>query len=265
MQYSLLDRRPLQCGLVSLCKEHNIKILAYGVLAGGFLTDAWLGAKAPTLEVYSFLPLHSFRSFHQMELWVSGLFARALLPQSLSNRSLVKYLLIIQEFGGWQLYQELLQALRRVADRHSPVIAPSGSHVCASVAMVAIQYILSQNQVGGVIIGASDTKWDVAYVCWSSIPTLCILMVVYLWFMQACPVNCRLQWTKAHCARHQWDWVCSGEGYRSKWIRLWAWEGGQQSTWKNNEVQTEPNKPGISSGGTLPQVVYQVISPSRMV
>ena len=70
----------------------------------------------------------------------------------------MKYLLIIQEFGGWQLYQELLQALRRVADRHSPVIVPSGSHVCASVAMVAIQYILSQNQVGGVIIGASDTK-----------------------------------------------------------------------------------------------------------
>ena len=61
VQYSLLDRRPLQYGLVSLCKERNIKILAYGVLAGGFLTDAWLGVKAPTLEVYSVLS-------HQMEL-----------------------------------------------------------------------------------------------------------------------------------------------------------------------------------------------------
>ena len=70
----------------------------------------------------------------------------------------MKYLLIIQEFGGWELYQELLQVLRRVADRHSSVLVPSRSHVCASVAMVAVQYILSQTQVGGVIVGASDTK-----------------------------------------------------------------------------------------------------------
>jgi len=70
----------------------------------------------------------------------------------------VKYLLIIQEFGGWELYQELLQALRRVADRHGPFIATSGAHVDVTLAMVAIQYILSQTQVGGVIIGARDAK-----------------------------------------------------------------------------------------------------------
>ena len=36
----------------------------------------------------------------------------------LANRSLTKYKLIIDEFGGWPLFQELLAALRRVADRH---------------------------------------------------------------------------------------------------------------------------------------------------
>lgn len=35
-------------GLVSLCNDNNIKILAYGVLAGGFLTDYWLGKPKPS-------------------------------------------------------------------------------------------------------------------------------------------------------------------------------------------------------------------------
>lgn len=52
VQYSLLDRRPLHSGLVDVCEKHNVQILAYGVLAGGFLTDRWLGAKRPVNEVY---------------------------------------------------------------------------------------------------------------------------------------------------------------------------------------------------------------------
>ena len=38
-------------GLVDVCVQHGVKILAYGVLAGGFLTDAWLGAVKPSKEV----------------------------------------------------------------------------------------------------------------------------------------------------------------------------------------------------------------------
>ena len=72
--------------------------------------------------------------------------------QTLANRSLVKYLLIIEEFGGWELFQELLRTLREVADRHS------NEEKRVSIAMVAIQYILSREQVGGVIIGARDEK-----------------------------------------------------------------------------------------------------------
>ncbi len=72
--------------------------------------------------------------------------------QNLPNRSLVKYLLIIEEFGGWEKFQQLLCTLREVADRHST------KERRISIAMVAIQYILSRKQVGGVIIGARDEK-----------------------------------------------------------------------------------------------------------
>lgn len=78
----------------------------------------------------------------------------ALFVQTLENRSLVKYLLIIEEFGGWPLYQELLQVLKSIATRHTPL---KGEPV--SVSMVAIQYILCQEQVEAVIIGSHDSKY----------------------------------------------------------------------------------------------------------
>ena len=79
--------------------------------------------------------------------------------QTLANRSLMKYLLIIEEFGGWQLFQELLQTLRRVGDRHSPLTTPDGIHIeSVSIAMVAMQYVLSQQQVGAIITGAHSDK-----------------------------------------------------------------------------------------------------------
>ena len=45
----------------------------------------------------------------------------------LANRSLTKYKLIIDEFGGWPLFQELLAALRRIADRHGVDVATVAS------------------------------------------------------------------------------------------------------------------------------------------
>ena len=76
IQYSLLDGR-VEAQMAPLCRRHNVKLLCYGVLAGGFLTDRWLGVPEPSLD-------------------------------GLPNRSLVKYKLIIDEFGGWGLFQQLL-------------------------------------------------------------------------------------------------------------------------------------------------------------
>jgi aryl-alcohol dehydrogenase-like predicted oxidoreductase len=108
VQFSVLDQRPLHA-MAQLCATHNVGLLCYGTLAGGFLTDRYLNQPPPT---------------------------------SLSNRSLIKYRLIIDEFGGWKLFQQTLQALAQVARRHA-----------TTVASVAVQYILTQPTVCGVILG----------------------------------------------------------------------------------------------------------------
>jgi hypothetical protein len=83
----------------------------YGTLAGGFLTDAWLGKPDPGFQF--------------------------------ENRSLIKYRLIIDEFGSWDLFQTLLQTLKAVGDRHG-----------VSLAAIATRWVLDQPQVAGAIVGA---------------------------------------------------------------------------------------------------------------
>jgi aryl-alcohol dehydrogenase-like predicted oxidoreductase len=112
VQYSLIDHRP-EHGLAALCERNRVGLLCYGSVAGGFLSDRWLGAKEPL--------------------------------GPLANRSLTKYKLIIDEFGGWPLFQELLAALRRVADRHQ-----------VDVATVASSAVLAKPGVAAVIVGATS-------------------------------------------------------------------------------------------------------------
>jgi len=110
VQYSVIDRRPA-AGLAEQCARSGIGLLCYGVVAGGFLSDRYLGQPDP--------------------------------PPPLENRSLVKYRLIIDEFGGWNRFQELLAALGRIASRHQ-----------ATISAVAIRWVLDQPGVSGVIVGA---------------------------------------------------------------------------------------------------------------
>ncbi|MDT0681614.1 aldo/keto reductase [Roseicyclus sp. F158] len=109
MQYSLIDRRPTK-RMTEFCAQNGIAILAYGTVAGGFLSDKWLGAPEPTGE--------------------------------LENRSLTKYKLIIDDIGGWDVFQSLLRLLRGIADRHG-----------VDIASVAIRAILAERQVAGAIVG----------------------------------------------------------------------------------------------------------------
>jgi aryl-alcohol dehydrogenase-like predicted oxidoreductase len=111
-QYSVLDRRP-ENGLSALCRAHGVGLLCYGTVAGGFLSDRWLGQPEPA--------------------------------PSLANRSLVKYKLIIDEFGGWKPFQELLRALRCVADRHH-----------CDIATVASRFALDLPGVAAIIVGATS-------------------------------------------------------------------------------------------------------------
>lgn len=113
VQYSLLDQRPAG-DMSALCQAHGIALLCYGTVAGGFLSDRWLGAPAA--------------------------------EEPLANRSLTKYRLIIEEFGGWALFQELLRALRAVATRHG-----------VDIATVATRAMLEQADVAAAIVGATNT------------------------------------------------------------------------------------------------------------
>ncbi len=115
VQYSVLDRRPANT-LVPWARAHDMQLLCYGTLAGGFITDTWLGEHDPGYEF--------------------------------DNRSLVKYRLIIDEFGPWSHFQALLSALRDVGDRHG-----------VSLSTVAMRYVLDQPQVAGVIVGARYARY----------------------------------------------------------------------------------------------------------
>jgi uncharacterized repeat protein (TIGR04076 family) len=112
LQYSLLDARP-ENGMIEFCRQHGIALLCYGTVAGGFLSDRWLGEPEPA--------------------------------GALDNRSLTKYKLIIEDFGGWALFQQLLAVLRKIADRHR-----------CDIATVASQAILQQPGVAAVIVGATN-------------------------------------------------------------------------------------------------------------
>jgi aryl-alcohol dehydrogenase-like predicted oxidoreductase len=120
IQYSVLDRRA-ESGFGELCRSRSVALLCYGTAAGGFLSDRWLGAPEPAAP--------------------------------LANRSLVKYKLIIEDFGGWSLFQELLRALRRVANRHG-----------ADIASVATRLMLDYPGVAAAIVGATSQKHLVANV-----------------------------------------------------------------------------------------------------
>ncbi len=105
-QYSLLDRRP-EREMTSLCAERGVRLLAYGVLAGGFLSERWLGAPDPAAGAV--------------------------------NRSLTKYRLIIDEAGGWGAFQSLLGRLAAIAARHATTLdAVAASWVLSQPAVAGI-------------------------------------------------------------------------------------------------------------------------------
>jgi aryl-alcohol dehydrogenase-like predicted oxidoreductase len=118
VQASLLDRRS-GGAFADTATRAGIDLLAYGSVAGGLLSDAYLGAPQP-------------------EAW--------------ENRSLVKYEAILAEIGGWASLQDLLRALRRVADRHD-----------GDVASVASAYALTLPGVRAVIVGARSRRHVAAH------------------------------------------------------------------------------------------------------
>ncbi|KAH0834306.1 NADP-dependent oxidoreductase domain-containing protein [Lanmaoa asiatica] len=130
VQFSLIDMRPLH-GMADVCERHNVKLLTYGTLCGGFLADKWLDQPEPDLYGGNLTP--SQRKASKT-------------TKSIPTRShLLPYLdVILKAWGNWALLQTLLAVLRDVGDRHGGV----------SIANIATRWVLDHPFVGAVIIGA---------------------------------------------------------------------------------------------------------------
>ena len=111
VQYSIIDRRP-EVQMVDYCQAHNITLLTYGTVCGGLLSEKYLNQPEPGRNL-------------------------------LDTVSLRKYKNMIDAWGGWVLFQELLAVMKSIGDKHR-----------VSIANVATRYILHKPAVAGVILGA---------------------------------------------------------------------------------------------------------------
>ena len=89
VSFSLIDRRAREA-LREVCHARGVKLLAYGTLCGGFLSDRWLGEPEPA---------------------------------DIADWSRMKYKRFIDAAGGWEALQTVLRAAREVADGHGVSIA----------------------------------------------------------------------------------------------------------------------------------------------
>lgn len=94
--YSLLDQRAAG-EMTQLCLKHGVKLLAFGTVAGGFLSEKWLGKPEPILN--------------ESLTW-----------------SQMKYKRFIDAAGGWERFQNLLATLQPIAQKHGVGIATLASH-----------------------------------------------------------------------------------------------------------------------------------------
>ena len=89
--FSLLDGRAAG-EMSAFCQEHGVKLLAYGTLAGGLISERWLGASEPAAD-------------------------------TIADWSKMKYRRFVDAIGGWPVLQNILAALDGIARRHKVSIA----------------------------------------------------------------------------------------------------------------------------------------------
>mmetsp|Transcript_12769 Transcript_12769/g.19163 ORF Transcript_12769/g.19163 Transcript_12769/m.19163 type:complete len:798 (-) Transcript_12769:423-2816(-) len=143
---SLIDRRPLTSGLPELCKAQGIAFLAHGCLCGGLLSDYWIDKPQP--EISSLQP------------------------------GMALNLVLVQHYGGWQSFQDLLHCLAKIAAKHTLKLAAMSANSqpkeeefnnnqprIVTVSMIAIAWTLCQIGVDAIVLGARNCRHvnDAAY------------------------------------------------------------------------------------------------------
>ena len=91
VSFSVLDQRAAG-SMTDLCHKHGIRLLAYGTLAGGLLSERWLGVPEPAADHFA-------------------------------DWSKMKYHRFVVAIGGWSVLQAILAALDAIAKRHQVSIA----------------------------------------------------------------------------------------------------------------------------------------------
>ncbi|KAJ4970300.1 hypothetical protein NE237_003399 [Protea cynaroides] len=113
VQHSIVDMRPQQ-RMSEFCQLTGVKLITYGTVMGGLLSEKFLDTN--------------------LSIPFAG--------PSLNTPSLQKYKRMVDAWGGWSLFQVLLQTLKKVASKHG-----------VSIPTVAVRYILDQPSVAGSMIG----------------------------------------------------------------------------------------------------------------
>ncbi|KAL4182527.1 hypothetical protein AMTRI_Chr11g93720 [Amborella trichopoda] len=113
VQHSVVDMRPQQ-RMAELCQLTGVKLITYGTVMGGLLSEKFLDAN--------------------LAIPFAG--------PPLNTPSLQKYKRMVDAWGGWNLFQSLLQTLKKVASKHG-----------VSITTVAVRYILDQPSVAGSMVG----------------------------------------------------------------------------------------------------------------
>lgn len=90
--FSLLDRRA-RSGMLELCRQRGVHVLAFGTLGGGLLTERWLGRPEPDWDSPE-------RTWSEM-----------------------KYGRFLRIAGGWDAFQALLRTVETIARRHEVSMA----------------------------------------------------------------------------------------------------------------------------------------------
>jgi len=91
VSYSLIDQRAAG-EMTRLCVNYGVKLLSFGTVAGGFLSEKWLNKPEPKESVLGIWPL-------------------------------IKYKRFIDRAGGWNNFQILLRTIKEIADDYQVSMA----------------------------------------------------------------------------------------------------------------------------------------------
>ncbi|TXG73656.1 hypothetical protein EZV62_002235 [Acer yangbiense] len=121
VQHSIVDMRPQQ-KMAELCQLTGVKLITYGTVMGGLLSEKFLDTNLAIPFAGPPLNTPSLQKYKRV-------------------RSPWTYLMV-DAWGGWSQFQVLLQTLKKISSKHG-----------VSIPAVAVRYILDQPAVAGSMVG----------------------------------------------------------------------------------------------------------------